>query len=150
MLAHAHEVDTRPSLSIIEGLETRLVLHTRTHLRRPLPYRAIDRTGMVKIVQIVCAYNKYAGYYTWLLDLRKAWESNIAIEWLLRKNFKQNYVDTESESQKSGLRLFFYILNSACPCKNYGLKCTPELKTLFATGTFFYHKARDPALSLGI
>ena len=38
--------------------------------------------------------------YTWLLDLRKAWAANIAIEWLLRKNFKQHYINTESENKK--------------------------------------------------
>ena len=40
--------------------------------------------------------------YMWLLDLRKACAANVAIEWLLRKNFKQHYIDTESENQKSG------------------------------------------------
>ena len=47
--------------------------------------------------------------YTWLLDLCKAWATNIAIEWFLRKNFKQHYVDTESDNQKSGLINFFFF-----------------------------------------
>ena len=76
--------------------------------------------------------------YTWLLDVRKAWAANIAIEWLLRKNFKQHFIDTESENQKSGLINLFYILHSACPCKNYGLKCTPELKPLLTLNVLFF------------
>ena len=49
----------------------------------------IDPPRMVKIVCIVCAYNinimyahnLYTGYIL-LLDSRKAWAANIAIEWL--------------------------------------------------------------------
>ena len=73
----------------------------------------------------------------WLLDLRKAWATNIAIEWLLRENFKQHYINTENENQKSGLINIFYIFHSACTFKNYGLKCTPELKTLLTIIFFF-------------
>ena len=39
--------------------------------------------GMEKVVYIVCAYYTYVHRVcTWLLDSRKAWEANIAIEWL--------------------------------------------------------------------
>ena len=41
----------------------------------------IDPPGMEKVVYIVCAYYTYT-VYTWLLDSRKAWAANIAIEWL--------------------------------------------------------------------
>ena len=40
--------------------------------------RRIDPPGMEKVVYIVCAYTGY----TWLLDSRKAWAANIAVEWL--------------------------------------------------------------------
>ena len=76
--------------------------------------------------------------YSLLLDLRKAWAANIAIEWLLGKNFKQHYINTESENKKSGLIIIFYTFYSACPCKTYGLKCMPELKTLDFNFFFFF------------
>ena len=58
----------------------------------------------------------------------------IAIE---RKNFKQHYIDTESENQKSGLIIIFFIFHSAC------LKCMPELKTLLIINFFFLLSTRD-------
>ena len=43
----------------------------------------IDLPGMEKVVYIVCAYYTYVHRIcTWLLDSRKAWAANIAIEWL--------------------------------------------------------------------
>ena len=44
-----------------------------------------------------------------LLDLREAWAESIAIEWLLKKNLKQHYIDAESENQKSGPIIIFFI-----------------------------------------
>ena len=89
---------------------------------------------MVKYARTILQVHRI---YTWLLDLRKAWAANIAIEWLLRKNFKQHYTATESENQKSGLIFIFYIFHSACTCKNYALKCTLELKILLILNLFF-------------
>ena len=63
-----------------------------------------------------------------LLDLLKAWAENIANEWLSCKNFKQHYIDTESETQISGLIIIVFICHSARPYKNYSLKCILELK----------------------
>ena len=43
----------------------------------------IDPPGMEKVVYIVCAYYTYVHrIYKRLLDSRKAWAANIAIEWL--------------------------------------------------------------------
>ena len=45
-------------------------------------------------------------------------------------NFKQHYIiKLESENQKSGL-IILVLFHSACPYKNYCLKCFTELQTL--------------------
>ena len=72
--------------------------------------------------------------YTWLLDSRKAWAANIAIKWLPCRSSqrdKLDYINIESENQKSGLIILLVLFHSACPYKNYCLKCFTELQTLF-------------------
>ena len=41
------------------------------------------------------------------------------------------YINIESENQKSGLIILLVLFHSACPYKNYCLKCFTELQTLF-------------------
>ena len=42
-----------------------------------------------------------------------------------------DYINIESENQKSGLIILLVLFHSACPYKNYCLKCFTELQTLF-------------------
>ena len=48
-----------------------------------------------------------------------------------------DYINIESENQKSGLIILLVLFHSACPYKNYCLKCFTELQTLF-TYLFIY------------
>ena len=48
-----------------------------------------------------------------------------------------DYIKIESENQKSGLIILLVLFHSACPYKNYCLKCFTELQTLFKC-FFFY------------
>ena len=93
----------------------------------------IDPPGMEKVVYIVCVHQ----IYTWPLDSRKAWAANIAIELngfpaqAYRERQTVDYINIESENQKSGLVILLVLFHSACPYKNYCLKCFTELQTLF-------------------
>ena len=42
-----------------------------------------------------------------------------------------DYINIESENQKSGLIILLVLFHSAYPYKNYCLKCFTELQTLF-------------------
>ena len=42
-----------------------------------------------------------------------------------------DYINIESENQKSGLIILLVLFHSTCPYKNYCLKCFTELQTLF-------------------
>ena len=42
-----------------------------------------------------------------------------------------DYINIESENQKSGLIILLVLFHSACPYKNYCLMCFTELQTLF-------------------
>ena len=42
-----------------------------------------------------------------------------------------DYIKIESENQNSGLIIPLVLFHSACPYKNYYLKCFTELQTLF-------------------
>ena len=49
-----------------------------------------------------------------------------------------DYIKIESKNQKSGLIILLVLFHSACPYKNYCLKCFTELQTLFIYLRFFF------------
>ena len=49
-----------------------------------------------------------------------------------------DYINIESENQKSGLIILLVMFHSACPYKKYCLKCFTELQTLFIYLSFFF------------
>ena len=71
----------------------------------------------------------------WLLDSRKSVGSKHCD--LMASLYKHiegqavDYIKIESENQKSSLIILLVLFHSACPYKNYCLKCFAELQTLF-------------------
>ena len=49
-----------------------------------------------------------------------------------------DYIKIDSENQKSGPIILLVLFHSACPYKNYCLKCFTELQTLFIYLSFFF------------
>ena len=60
--------------------------------------------------------------------IRRAWAYNIASVWLPYTNMGNTIF--KGANQKVGFIIFISTPHSACSCKNYGLKCFPELQTL--------------------
>ena len=114
--------------------------------RRSLPYRA-DRSARYGKRHLYFMRVLYVHrIYMWLLDSRKAWAANIAIEWLPCTSIyiegQTGLYQIESENQKSSL-IILILFHSACPYKNYCLKCFTELQTL----SFFFFKGLTYILS---
>ena len=108
--------------------------------RRPLPYRA-DRSARYGkdilyahvILYIICT--RYVRCYS--IHVKRGWQI-LRLNGFPIVNFKQDYIKTESENQKSGLINLLVLFHSACPYKNYCLKCFTELQTLFIYLSFFF------------
>ena len=58
-----------------------------------------------------------------------------------------DFIDIESENQKSGLIILLVLFHSACPYKNYCLKCFTELQTLFKFFFFFKGPTKQKKMS---
>ena len=74
----------------------------------------------------------------WLLDICKVGQQTLQLNGLSVKTSSSIIIiNSESENQKFGLIIIIFIFHSACPCKNYSLKCIPELKTLLYLNLLF-------------